>query len=112
LHLTACADCGVGASSLGEWYMINDNLWEQAWHGRRKSWHGLPGQQVLCIGYLERRIGRRLTAADFLDVPLNDPNQNRMSTRLRSRLMDGRISERKSAQTSISRITMEEEHVG
>ena len=37
--------------------------WEQAWAGRRKSWHGaVPGQEVLCIGCLEKRVGRTLIA--------------------------------------------------
>ena len=44
---------------------VND-VWEQAWAGRRKAWHGrLPGQEILCIGCLEMRIGRTLTACDF-----------------------------------------------
>jgi hypothetical protein len=64
--LSACADCGVGTITLGEYYMVHDEVWEQAWCGRRKSWHGrVMGQEILCIGCLEARIGRRLTAADF-----------------------------------------------
>jgi hypothetical protein len=57
--ITNCADCGVGTGTLGEWYMVTDDVWEQAWCGRRKSWHGrVPGQEILCIGCLEARIGR------------------------------------------------------
>jgi len=29
---------------------------------------------LLCIGCLERRLGRRLTPADFTDAPANDPS--------------------------------------
>jgi hypothetical protein len=28
----------------------------------------------LCIGCIEKRLGRPLTAADFADVPLNEPS--------------------------------------
>jgi hypothetical protein len=89
LIVSACADCGVGTLRLGEWYMVNDDVWEQAWEGRRKSWHGrVPGQEILCIGCLENRIGRTLVAGDFIpDVPANDPNKSNMSECLRERLM-------------------------
>jgi hypothetical protein len=43
--------------------MVNDEVWEAAWACRRKSWHALPGQEILCIGCLEKRIGRTLTGA-------------------------------------------------
>jgi hypothetical protein len=45
---SCCADCGVGTITLGEWYMVNDVVWEQAWAGRRKPWHEIDGQQILC----------------------------------------------------------------
>jgi hypothetical protein len=74
---SACADCGVGTITLGEWYMVHDHVWEQAWAGRRKSWHSLPGQQVLRIGWLKKRIGRFLVWCDFIDgVPCNDLNDD------------------------------------
>jgi hypothetical protein len=32
-------------------------VWEQAWAGRRKPWHGkVIGQEILCVGCLEKRI--------------------------------------------------------
>jgi len=84
--LTACADCGVGTLTLGEYYMVKDAVWVQAWAGRRKPWHELPGQQVLCIGCLEERLGRTLMACDFTDAPVNDPAQENISQRMRDRL--------------------------
>ena len=72
LVVTACADCGVGTNRIGEWYMVRDDIWEQAWRGRRKPWQVLPGQQVLCIGCLEKRLGRTLMACDFTDASVND----------------------------------------
>jgi hypothetical protein len=86
-HISHCADCGVGTNTLDEYYMVQDELWERAWAGRRKSWHGkVPGTEILCIGCLEKRIGRTLCRDDFTDVPANDPNENQQSDRLRDRL--------------------------
>jgi hypothetical protein len=88
---TACADCGIGTNTLGEWYMVKNEIWDQAWAGRRKSWHALSGQQILCVGCLEKRLGRTLMACDFTDVPVNnDPHTWRKSKRLRDRLQRGR----------------------
>jgi hypothetical protein len=42
--------------------MVGDDVWAAA---------GDP-QGCLCIACLEERIGRRLTRADFDDVPMND----------------------------------------
>jgi hypothetical protein len=86
---TSCADCSIGTITIGEWYVVHDEVWEQAWRGRRKSWTGrVPGTEILCIGCLERRIGRTLVASDFIpDVPANDPNNGNGSERLRDRLI-------------------------
>ena len=84
---TNCADCGIGTITLGEWYMVHDDVWEQAWAGRRKPWHCLDGQEVLCIGCLEQRLGRALVASDFTDAPINDPDDDDFrSNRLYERL--------------------------
>jgi hypothetical protein len=85
--VSACADCGVGTITLGELYMVQPEVWQQVWPGScLKPWHKILGQQVLCIGCLERRLGRTLTSADFTDAPLNDPKRYYMSSRLRDRL--------------------------
>jgi hypothetical protein len=84
--LGRCADCDVGTRSINEYYMVHDHVWEQAWAGRLKSWHELDGQQVLCIGCLEKRLGRKLTRYDFTDAPVNDRTQSFISRRMRNRL--------------------------
>jgi hypothetical protein len=87
--VTRCCDCGLGCNAAGEWYMVRDTVWELAWCGarnRRKSWQHLPGQDVLCVGCLERRIGRTLCADDFTDAPINDPTKGNASERLQARL--------------------------
>jgi hypothetical protein len=33
-----CCDCGIGTFAIDEWFMLDDQVWEQAWSGRRKSW--------------------------------------------------------------------------
>jgi hypothetical protein len=84
---TRCADCGVGTLTIGEWYMAKDDVWEQAWSGRRKSWHGkATGHEILCIGCLENRIGRTLTNLDFTRSPINNAADEHKSDRLRNRL--------------------------
>jgi hypothetical protein len=85
--VSACADCGIGTIRLGEWYMVHDEIWKQAWRGRRKSWQVLPGQEVLCIGCLEKRLGRTLIAGDFTAASVNDPHKRIMSERMRDRLI-------------------------
>ena len=83
---TACADCGVDTIAIREFYMVTDETWALAWPGPPIK--SMLGQQILCIGCLERRIGRTLTACDFTAVPLNDLADN--SARLRDRLTRGR----------------------
>jgi hypothetical protein len=106
----ACADCGVSTRRMNEWYMVRDDVWEPGWAGRRKPEQPPPAppfatcrlvtardgsvyrvlysrdsaQEILCIGCLEQRIGRTLMANDFIDAPVNDPNDPR----------NGRVSER------------------
>ena len=84
--ITNCADCGTGTFALGEYYMVHDDLWEQAWAGRRKPWHCIDGQEMLCIGCLEQRLGRTLLRCDFTDAPINDPDNPAISERLRDRM--------------------------
>jgi hypothetical protein len=81
-----CDDCGIGTSSLGEYYMVANAVWEEAWAGRRKWWHRLPNREILCIGCLETRIGRKLTRHDFTNAPINHPALS-MSDRLLARLV-------------------------
>ena len=85
LITTNCADCGLG-TLWSEWYKVRDEVWDQAWAGRLKPWHKLPGQQILCIGCLEQRLGHTLMSCDFTSEPVNNPSDPDMSDRLRDRL--------------------------
>ena len=58
-----CLDCGVNTHEINEYYMVTDELWESV----------VPEiYGMLCIGCLERRIGRLLNSSDFIDCPVND----------------------------------------
>jgi hypothetical protein len=46
----------------------------------------MPDQGQLCIGCLERRIGRRLKRRDFTNYPVNFSSPWRQSMRLKVRL--------------------------
>jgi hypothetical protein len=85
-----CKDCGMdtapctgkrGCRHGGRWehYMVHDKLWRAA--GMRDGF--------LCVGCIEKRIGRRLTPRDFTSAPINDPydpwNTPRLADRLASR---------------------------
>ncbi|MCX4576554.1 hypothetical protein OHB41_25945 [Streptomyces sp. NBC_01571] len=70
-----CADCGT--DSTDERYMVTDQTWEAS---------GMCPFGFLCVGCIEQRLGRRLTAADFLDLPLNRDSRFQRSERLTARL--------------------------
>src|SRR5215831_11331112 len=59
-----CMDCGYDTDEGGEWYMVKDEVWLQAcgYIEGRLPGEGL-GKQILCIGCLEKRIGRTLMRA-------------------------------------------------
>jgi hypothetical protein len=79
-----CIDCGleiVPDDGKCEWYMVHDTVWFAA---------GMPERPIgyegdwLCIGCLERRLGRALTRADFKYPDSHNDGQD--SDRLLSRL--------------------------
>ena len=59
-----CNDCGVDCAKIGEYYMACSSLWEGEL--------GLGLNDNLCIGCLEKRLGRRITMLDFSRWP-NSP---------------------------------------
>ncbi len=75
-----CLDCGqdTGHHGLREYYMLRDAIWKKICNIRG----------MLCIGCVERRLGRVLTRSDFTACPLNNPRdpQDAFSKRLRLRL--------------------------
>jgi hypothetical protein len=76
-----CMGCGIDTAAIGEYYMVTDKLWAKA----ARAHASIDDRGMLCIGCLEKAIGRTLTRSDFKNVPLNYmwPSQ---SARLRERL--------------------------
>ena len=79
-----CIDCGVNTARGGPtdafarakskpgvikgW--VADKTWE-VYEVKAPVWKAAKCRNVLCVGCLEERIGRRLTPADFTDGELN-----------------------------------------
>lgn len=65
---TRCVDCGRETlptdGRAAEWYTVHDQVWADAGMA--------PLDGCLCVGCIERRLGRRLRAGDFAAVPVND----------------------------------------
>lgn len=80
-----CLDCGVNTSEIGEDYMVFDDVWQAA---------NPEEMGRLCVGCLEKRLGRELGPADFTHVYTNVwsnmDEEDRKSERLLSRLKGGR----------------------
>jgi len=71
-----CKDCGINTLYAGEYYMVDDAIWQA---------NGV-GNGMLCIGCLESRIGYKLQSSDFSDVPINNGGAGVKSERLQKRL--------------------------
>jgi hypothetical protein len=69
----SCEACG---SDYDEYYMVQNGIWKA---------YGAGGG-MLCIGCLEKRMGRKLGRQDFNDLPLNEINPETQSLRLQDRL--------------------------
>ena len=68
-----CRDCG---NDYDEYYMVHDHVWKTG---------GLAEDGgMLCIGCLEKRIGRRLCCDDFPDCQTN--RRDDQSLRLKDRI--------------------------
>lgn len=74
-----CEDCGECTHCIGEYYMVEDEVWYSAITARSKP-------DMLCLGCLEQRIGRLLTKDDFSDAPLNSLPYWTRSERFKLRL--------------------------
>lgn len=69
----ACRDCDTETLSTDpgattEYYMVRTEVWLAA---------GAPQRGYLCIGCLEKRLGRQLHRGDFTTAKLNDLNYYR-----------------------------------
>jgi hypothetical protein len=72
-----CKDCGVNVIKIGEYYMVSPQIWQDK---LRLTW-----ADNLCIGCLEKRLGRKLRQNDFITWPENPggyANSERYSRRV------------------------------
>lgn len=62
-----CKDCDYNfvENYFGDGFMVKNNLWDK---------YGV-GENMLCMDCFEKRMGRKFTAADFTDCPLNGINE-------------------------------------
>lgn len=74
-----CVDCGADILETGEDYLVHDLVWDAT---------GLePEGGMLCVGCVEKRLGRRLRPEDFPDVYINRIRREGGPPRLRSRML-------------------------
>ena len=71
-----CWDFEINTNKIEEYYRVKHSIWSSV----------VPDQDgTLCIGCLEKRLGRQLTLTDFLACPLIfkvKPKSNRLKDRL------------------------------
>jgi hypothetical protein len=74
-----CLDCHDDVLKAGEYYLLRDEVWVAA-NPQRLG--------MLCIGCVEKRLGRRLTPQDFQGEPLDHHliNGPALSKRLMTRI--------------------------
>lgn len=71
-----CVDCSTDTSL--EHFFVNNEVW----FGEA----GMPEAGMLCVGCLEKRIGRTLCMSDFTDAHINNPRRYSKTMRLVNRL--------------------------
>lgn len=72
----ACNDCGDSVVSIGEFYMLKREIWQDQL--------GLGWNDNLCIGCLEKRLGRKISMSDMGSFPGYDwmlPTSSRLMDR-------------------------------
>lgn len=73
-----CADCHCNVKQLREYhYKIKSEIWLKV----------AKSNEFLCIGCLEKRLGRRITKEDFTNESVNQRGFGKKSARLLNRLI-------------------------
>jgi hypothetical protein len=55
-YVVNCADCYVDTVRTGNWYLVRDEIWQEATP---------DSARILCLECLSRRLGRSLLESDF-----------------------------------------------
>ena len=77
-----CLDCRGDLREIGEYYMVHKEVWAAAFKNDGKVLWNVN----LCIGCLEKRLGRKLTPEDFTDNLVNRLCLSERSSRQRNRV--------------------------
>jgi len=73
-----CCTCLTDTRLINEYYMVKNEIWH---------YNNPNPQKILCIGCLEKQLGRKLNKNDFINCPVNDlDDKSKKSERLISRL--------------------------
>ena len=72
-----CQDCGLKSSETCEFYFLRNEIWFSI----------ALGDEDLCIGCAENRLGRTLTKGDFTPCYINSLTWGIKSSRLLNRLV-------------------------
>jgi hypothetical protein len=79
MRSSICLDCHIDTMFiLFEYYVVYNEIWKQATEKHERL-------SMLCIGCLEKRLGRKLCKDDFKNCPVNKRFE-RKSQRLQERL--------------------------
>lgn len=84
-HQMLCHDCDTDTNP-SEYYMVRDHVWEQAGMVARRRY---DDHVYLCVGCLEKRLGRELRSDDFTGAPVNWLPDLDRSERLWNRITGG-----------------------
>jgi hypothetical protein len=88
---TACRDCGVDTFEINEYYMLLNEIWQECIPEEKSA--------LLCIKCVEKRLGRKLTSADFSVCPLNTHPADVTFPNLKSNQLLLRLGHLKTKQT-------------
>lgn len=72
-----CLDCDVDTGKIGEHYFVHDHIWFSVVNSQKG---------MLCVGCIEKRLGRKLNKNDFPKVIINNPKFESKSSRLMDRI--------------------------
>lgn len=90
-----CKDCDVDTADIDEYFMIDGSLWNSCTTPEERDvshWDtdDRRNSLMLCVGCIEKRLGRKLTSVDFPhNIPLNwSVVGSTTSSRLKDRMTD------------------------
>jgi len=85
-----CKDCGVDVVSIREYcFVLRYDIWSSLCISNKLSlWNSISHVRFLCVGCIEKRLGRDLKPSNFdwINAPINGFRRFVKSTRLKDRM--------------------------